>query len=106
MVENGFDYDYLHLKNWPFNIVPDDESIKYWAGRKKLKQKVDQIIRRASRIPSSRLTLFWAWFGSGKSHTLRHIEWRCKNEKKAYRSILFTQFFQGKSKMYLIFINL
>lgn len=79
---NGFTH--LKLKDWPFLVVPNEESITLWAGREELKIDLYNGLRKASRSPASKLSLIWAWFGSGKSHTLRHLKWLCESHPEKY----------------------
>lgn len=72
-------YPHLGLKSWPFQVVPDDETVRTWADRAAFKKLSYGALKSASRIPTSQVTLFWAWYGSGKSHTLRHLAWICKS---------------------------
>ena len=78
MAKDKITFKHLGLKSWPFRVVPDDEAVTTWAGRAEFKKLSYGILRSATRIPTSQVTLIWAWYGSGKSHTLRHLAWRCK----------------------------
>jgi hypothetical protein len=50
------------------------------ADRTQLVSDVKTLLRNLSRRPSSSMHLMWAWFGAGKTHTLRHLEYLCKTE--------------------------
>lgn len=73
-------YPHLHLIDWPFRIVPDESFYSFMADRTQLVSDVKTLLRNLSRRPSSCMHLMWAWFGAGKTHTLRHIEYLCKIE--------------------------
>ena len=67
-------FEHLNLTRWPMNVVPDDEAAGIWIGRPRLHRQVERLIRGAARIRASQLVLIWADYGSGKTHTLRHIK--------------------------------
>lgn len=71
-------YPHLHLVDWPFRIVPDESFYSFMADRTQLVSDVGILLRNLSRQPGSSMHLLWAWFGAGKTHTLRHIEYLCK----------------------------
>lgn len=73
-------YPHLHLIDWPFRVVPDESLYSFMADRTQLVSDVKTLLRNLSRRPSSCMHLIWAWFGAGKTHTLRHIEYLCKTE--------------------------
>lgn len=78
-------YPHLHLSDWPFRTVPDenDENLcSFIADRAQLNFDVKMLLRNLSRRPISSLHLMWAWFGAGKTHTLFHIEYLCRSEYK------------------------
>jgi hypothetical protein len=78
-------YKHLGLKEWPFQVVPTDDSIQYFAGRKDFYSEVVKLIRYVNRTQPSSLNLLWAWFGSGKTHTLMHMRYLCqKDDSQVY----------------------
>src|SRR4030067_3549642 len=74
-------YEHLNLKAWPFQVVPDEEFARVWAGRKQTKQQIDQLVKRMQFTPKSSLYLLWANFGMGKTHTLLHLQYLCQKFK-------------------------
>jgi hypothetical protein len=70
-------YPHLYLKDWPFAVVPDERFEAIWADRKAILNDILIILNGLARRPNSTINLLWAWFGSGKSHTLRHMEYLC-----------------------------
>jgi len=73
-------YPHLHLIDWPFRVVPDESSCSFMADRTRLATEIKALLRNLSRQPISSMHLMWAWFGSGKTHALRHIEYLCHKE--------------------------
>jgi hypothetical protein len=73
-------YPHLHLVDWPFRIVPDESSCSFMADRTRLASEIGTLLRNLSRKPISSMHLMWAWFGAGKTHALRHIEYLCHKE--------------------------
>jgi len=73
-------YPHLHLTDWPFYIVWDESLYPIMADRSRLNADIAALLRSLSLRPTSTIHLMWAWFGAGKTHTLRHIEYLCKNE--------------------------
>ena len=73
-------YPHLHLKEWPFHVVWHESLYPIIADRSQLNANIATLLRDLSRRPTSSMHLMWAWFGAGKTHTLRHIEYLCKNK--------------------------
>jgi len=73
-------YPHLHLIDWPFYIGWDKCLYPIMADRTRLNSDVTTLLRSLSRRPTSSIHLMWAWFGAGKTHTLHHIEYLCKNQ--------------------------
>jgi hypothetical protein len=46
----------------------------FLADRKQLAKDIDALLHHLSRRTPSSIHLMWAWFGAGKTHTLRYIE--------------------------------
>jgi len=63
------------LKLNPFRTTPasNPEEI-IWAGFNDVKQKMENRIKRAIRIPNSSLVLNWGEYGSGKTHAARFFQ--------------------------------
>lgn len=67
-------FEQLKLKGNPFRTTPainDNELI--WAGFSDIKQKIENCIKNAIRIPNTRLVLNWGEYGSGKTHAARYF---------------------------------
>ncbi len=75
-------YPHLHLKEWPFQTVPDERFTRIWADRRTVLEDVYQILNYLSRRKPSTINLIWAWFGAGKSHTLKHMVHLCGSKFK------------------------
>jgi|GEM_PF-697857 len=75
-------YPHLHLKDWPFQTVPDERFTRIWADRRTVLEDVYQVMNNLSRRRTSTINLLWAWFGAGKSRTLKHMAHLCKNKFK------------------------
>jgi len=76
-------YPHLSLKEWPFQIVPDDNFCTFMADRTRVVEDIHTLLRNLSRRNTSSIHLIWAWFGAGKTHTLRHICHLCKVQYKS-----------------------
>ena len=50
------------------------------ADRTRLAGEIRNLLRNLSRQPTSSMHLMWAWFGAGKTHTLKHMEYLCHAE--------------------------
>lgn len=70
-------YPHLHLTDWPFRIVPDESYCTFIADRKQVVQDISSMLRNLSRRDASTIHILWAWYGAGKTHTLRHIAHLC-----------------------------
>lgn len=67
------DYPHLRLSRWPFPIVPDAEFCTFLAARKELQKDVHEMVEALARRDTSSIHLFWAWFGAGKTHTVKYL---------------------------------
>jgi len=76
----SIEYPHLHLTDWPFRIVPDEFSCSFMADRIQLTSEVKTLLKNLSRQPTSSMHLMWAWFGAGKTHTLKYIQYLCNTE--------------------------
>ena len=63
----------LGLREWPFGVVPNTETVLVWAGRGELLIKLNRMIRRLTGSSDSTLQVLWADFGAGKTHTLLYV---------------------------------
>lgn len=70
------DFPHLNLRRWPFDIVPSGDGVTRWVGRPAAGKRLNRLVSSAVRVPTSRVVLLWATFGSGKTHALRHLEWQ------------------------------
>jgi hypothetical protein len=84
-------YPHLGFREWPFQVVPDDNFVKIWADRKEILDDVQIILNTLKRRDQSTINLLWAWYGEGKSHTLKHISYLCRT---AFNDLLpvYTEF--------------
>jgi len=80
---NKAKYPHLHLSDWPFQTVPDERFTKIWADRREVLEVVYSTLNSLSRKKPSTINLIWAWFGAGKSHTLKHMAYLCKTKFKS-----------------------
>lgn len=71
-------YEQLNLRAWPFQVVPDADSARIWAGRSQTKAQLERMLWRMGFAPKSSLRLLWANFGMGKTHTLLHLQHLCQ----------------------------
>ena len=71
-------YDHLHVKDWPFAVVPRAEFCTYIAGRPQLDADTMELLRHLSRRDTSSIHVFWSWFGAGKTHSLYYLLNRAK----------------------------
>ena len=69
----GREYPHLRLSRWPFPIVPDAEFCTFLAARKQLQKDVHELVEALARRDPSSMHLFWAWFGAGKTHTVKYL---------------------------------
>ena len=84
-------YPHLELKDWPFQTVPDERFTKIWADRREVLESVYSILNHLSRRSPSTINLIWAWFGTGKSHTLKHMAHLCQSKFKSLLPV-YTEF--------------
>jgi hypothetical protein len=74
----------LGLRDWPFRVVPDENAYATMADRAQFRADIQTLLRNLSRRSASSIHLMWAWYGSGKTHSLRHIQYLCGS---MYRNI-------------------
>jgi len=84
-------YPHMHLKDWPFQTVPDERFTRIWADRREILQVVYSLLNNLSRRRASTINLLWAWFGTGKSHTLKHMTHLCGEKFKTLLPV-YTEF--------------
>ena len=73
-------YPRLHLSEWPFRIVPDQSFCTFMGDRTQLKNDIIFLLNSLSLQPASSIHLMWAWFGAGKTHTLKYIDYLCRTK--------------------------
>jgi len=66
-------YPHLHLKEWPFHVVWHESLYPIIADRSQLNANIATLLRDLSRRPTSSMHLMWAWFGAGKTHSIKHM---------------------------------
>lgn len=71
-------YQHLCLTDWPFRIVPDEEFCTFLADRSDIRLEIDKLLYKLENKTISSMHLLFAWYGCGKTHTLRYIEYLCK----------------------------
>ena len=81
----GTKYPHLHLQDWPFQTVPDERFTRIWADRRQVLETVYSLLNFLVRRKPSTINLIWAWYGTGKSHTLKHMVHLCGTK---FRSLL------------------
>src|SRR4051794_12213479 len=62
------------LERWPFSALPDPERATLWAGRPSFRAQLESLEQRWARRKASEITVLWADFGQGKSHSLMHLQ--------------------------------
>lgn len=100
-------YPHLGLKNWPFRITPDQSFYSFIADREQLSRDVDAFLRHLTRRAASTIHLMWAWYGAGKTHTLKHVEFLCKTHHSGLVPV-YTEFPRGTRNfldLYRLFIS-
>jgi hypothetical protein len=100
-------FPHLQFKDWPFQVVPDERFVEIWADRKEVLSDIHNLLQGFSRRKQSTINLLWAWFGAGKSHTLRHMQYLCRTK---YQTIIpiYTEFPKSVKSffdVYRYFIN-
>jgi hypothetical protein len=65
--------EHLCLREWPFQVVPDERTSQLWADRVTVLRDLKVLIRTYRRSQASSINLLWAYFGAGKTHFLRHL---------------------------------
>lgn len=65
--------EHLHLKRWPFVVVPVPSACNFIADRQQFREDVEKLLRNLSRQNASSIHPLWSWFGAGKTHTLYYL---------------------------------
>jgi hypothetical protein len=73
-------FPHLCLRDWPFQVVPSDDFFTFLADREGVARDVRTILRNLSRRDASSIHVIWAWFGAGKTHTLKYMAHVCRSE--------------------------
>ena len=71
---------HLHLRDWPFSVVPRDEHCFFLADRVQVREDIDALFRHLTRRDSSTIHVLWAYYGAGKTHTLKFISHLCRSQ--------------------------
>lgn len=71
---------HLHLRDWPFSVVPKDEHCFFLADRVQVREDVAALFRHFTRKDTSTIHVLWAYYGAGKTHTLKFISHSCKTQ--------------------------
>src|SRR3954454_19926501 len=64
------EYPNLGLAKWPFSVVPDQQHCTFIGDRTQLREDLAELLAEIQRRDASRIHLFWAWYGAGKTHSL------------------------------------
>lgn len=101
------EYPHLHLIEWPFRMVPNERSCCFMGDRVHLRAEVKALLQHLSVQPASSIHLMWAWFGAGKTHTLKHMAYLCKDNTKNIIPIYieFPRSVKGFLDIYKAFIS-
>jgi len=84
-------FSHLKLTDWPFQIVPDPRFYTFMADRSQVQTDIENLLRIMARRDQSSIHLVWAWFGSGKTHTMRHFCYLCRERMPAIQTV-YTEF--------------
>lgn len=77
-------YPHLFLVDWPFNIIPEERYCTFMADREQMNQDINLLIRNFSRRDNSTINIMWAWYGAGKTHTLKYLANQCLGEEATF----------------------
>jgi chromosomal replication initiation ATPase DnaA len=103
METENVEYPHLLLRTWPFTIVPDEESCKVWADRNRLKTEIETTFTNIMKTKVSQIAIFWAWYGTGKTHSLMHYHWKLNQSGDAYA--VYTEFPQNARKFLDLYVT-
>jgi hypothetical protein len=54
-------------------MLPDEDFVKVWCGRRELQKKLDNLFTRIIEKPGFQICLVYGDFGTGKTHGIRHM---------------------------------
>lgn len=77
-------YPHLFLIDWPFNIIPEERYCTFMADREQMNQDINLLIRNLSRRDNSTINVMWAWYGAGKTHTLKYLAHQSLGEEATF----------------------
>lgn len=75
---------HLHLRDWPFTVVPKDEHCFFLADRVQVREDITALFRHLTRKDSSTIHVLWAYYGAGKTHTLKFISHSCRSQHSKF----------------------
>jgi len=75
---------HLHLRDWPFTVVPKDEHCFFLADRVQVREDVAALFKHFARKDTSTIHVLWAYYGAGKTHTLKFISHTCRTQYKSF----------------------
>jgi Cdc6-like AAA superfamily ATPase len=78
----------LGFTEWPFHLLPDEDFVKVWCGRRELEKQLDTIFSGVVRRPNFQIYLVYGDFGSGKTHSIRHMLAKYREKDKLLTSEL------------------
>jgi len=59
--------------------VPSDETAAVWVGRPEAAKRLRALLRTIQRVDASRIVLLWAAYGAGKTHALKHLQLKARD---------------------------
>jgi len=77
-------YPHLHLTDWPFHTIPDEQYCTFMADREQMHQDLNLMLRNFSRRDNSTINIMWAWYGAGKTHTLKYLAYLCRKKNVVF----------------------
>ncbi len=77
-------YPHLYLSDWPFHTIPEEQYCTFMADREQMNQDINLLLRNFSRRDHSTINVMWAWYGAGKTHTLRYLAHRCRKQNVTF----------------------
>lgn len=78
-------YSHLCLTDWPFRVVPEESFCTFLADRGQLRTDLMSLLTHLSRRDASSMHLMWAYYGAGKTHSLRYLSHVAEND---YRGLI------------------
>lgn len=80
-------YPHFFLVDWPFYTIPEDQYCTFMADREPVKKDINTLLRNFCRIDHSTINIMWAWYGAGKTHTLKYFCHQCKTNHAFFLNI-------------------